>query len=325
MTWSGAPSPLVCCTAPLTPNETYKVGVDDDAGGADLAIVADPAAVGDDPGGAHHATDGRRRTRASCANRSAESSPAPPPTMRRASARSIVRTSGGNTSTTVRVRRHRRHVVGDHEVGDGGRPERLGATYAGLERGDERPLGADLVEFEAATAGDVDHGGSDGGGSGEQWAAERGREPRAPDRGRRVIRATRSRRCRQGRSRSEHQRRRPSRHGERSEFHAADVGGEAGERHRIDAGAGEHDHGRRIRRSSRRHRRAGRLTDRDRARSSVLNVRPTGSPDPHSSASSSPRSRAHRTSSTSAVIDNAAPKATRKATVWSSSNAAPNA
>ena len=80
-----------------------QVGVDDDAGRADLALVADPAAVGDDAGGAHRRAEARRRRRRAGAKRAAPSSPAPPPTIRRASARSIVVTSGGSTSTTVGV------------------------------------------------------------------------------------------------------------------------------------------------------------------------------------------------------------------------------
>ena len=90
----------MCCTAPLMPNARYSSGLDDDAGRADLALVADPTAVGDHAGGAHAAAE-RGSDAASCSNRSAESRPAPPATMRSASARSIVVTSGGWTATTV--------------------------------------------------------------------------------------------------------------------------------------------------------------------------------------------------------------------------------
>ena len=104
MMCAGSPRPLVCCTAPLTPNARYRSRVDDHAGGADLAFVRHPAAVGDDTGGTHAGADGRRRCRRAGPSASAPSSPAPPPTMRGASARSIVAGSGGSTASTMASR-----------------------------------------------------------------------------------------------------------------------------------------------------------------------------------------------------------------------------
>ena len=147
MTWSGVPEPGRVLHGAADAERQVQRGVDDDAGRADLALVADPAAVGDHPGGAHRGAERGGHAPASWRKRSAESSPAPPATMRVASARSIVVTSGGSTSTTVastvaadrgfpRIRGSAADTVGAQTLG------RLDAADAGLQRGHDRPVTA---------------------------------------------------------------------------------------------------------------------------------------------------------------------------------------
>ena len=125
------------------------------------------------------------------------------------------------------------------------------------------------------------------------------------------------------------ERRGPSRHGERRRVRRGGRRREAVERHRADIGAGEHHPAAAL--GDRLVGAGGQdaVTDGNRARSSnrqctadglagVAIRRPRRCPTVVAS-------RAHRMSSMRAVIDSATPKATRKATVWLSSNAAPNA
>ena len=80
-----------------------------------------------------------------------------------------------------------------------GRRKRFGAAYAGLQRGDERPVGMMLVEFETTAPGDVHQARGHGGGAGEQLAAERGRQPRREIATVGRVRAARPRRRREHR------------------------------------------------------------------------------------------------------------------------------
>ncbi len=256
--------------------------VDDHTGRTDLMVVADPAAIGDHAGGPHHTADGPGEL---CelgeTLRRVESGTAP----------DDVPGLGQIHRADVRRQHVDHHGVGRRRVGffdrevawavghHGLARKRFGAAYAGLQCGDERPVGMYLVEFETTAAGDVHHGGGHGGGASEQLAAERGSQPR-----RQIATIGRSGQHdlvgvgNVGEERDE--RRRPSSHGERSELHAADVGREAVERHRSRHRSRRARPGRRTRRSSRRRRPAGRPHGRVRARSSNLNVRPMGSRSP---------------------------------------------
>ena len=121
------------------PERDVQAWVDDDTGRADLALVADPAAVGDHPrradAGAEQGGDRRR----AASNRSAASSPAPPPTIRGASARSIVAASGSSTSSTTAIGdAPPRSTVAPPRCCVDRRRRRLDAARPGLQRRDER-------------------------------------------------------------------------------------------------------------------------------------------------------------------------------------------
>ena len=177
MMWSGAPSPAVCCTAPLMPRATYRDGIDDDAGRADLALVLDPSAIGDHARGAH-----RRPELPGDASELPEAVLAVEPG-----------TAGHDAVGFGEV--HRRHVRGQDvdddrvvhrrlagELGDRGR-RRLGeqcgdAAHARLQRRHHRSVDGDVDQFEPAGADQADGAGGDLDGVGQQAPAEHAGEPR---------------------------------------------------------------------------------------------------------------------------------------------------
>ena len=134
-----------------------QVGVDDDAGRADLALVADPAAVGDRPASRPSTRRARRRRRR--AGRSARRRRARRRRRRCASPRRgpSSSTSGGSTSTTRGVAAaspsaatSTRSTVGAARPAPASTPRTPGCSVATTGSSD-----GDVVELEAAAAGEA--------------------------------------------------------------------------------------------------------------------------------------------------------------------------
>ena len=136
-----------------------QLRVDDDAGGADLAVVADPAAVGDHPGRADAGAERHAEVGELVEALAAPSSPAPPPTMRGASARSTVAASAGSMATVSasRTTSAAPTPAGSTErnvIGSG--PRRAPRRAPRLQRGDEALRTEHLVQLPPAAADELD-------------------------------------------------------------------------------------------------------------------------------------------------------------------------